>query len=165
MIIILYLSAALVAVAFLILVINLSKTLKSLQSTMDSVSTTLDGLETQLQGVTRETTDLLHKTNSLAEDIQDKSEKLNTVVFAVKDVGDSIQGLNHSIKKVSTSISNEVEKNQDKISQVVQWSNVFMEIRDKWKSKRREQEAPQLPVEINSKPSKLREHAVQRSRS
>ena len=133
--IILYLSVALIAIAFLVLVISLTKTLKSVQTTLDSVSHTLDGLETQLQGVTRESADLLHKTNKLAEDIQQKSEELNTVVYAVKDVGSSIQGLNSSVKKVTTSISSELEKNQHKISQVVQWGKAAMELRDKWKQK------------------------------
>jgi uncharacterized protein YoxC len=133
--IILYLSVAVIAIAFLVLVISLTKTLKSVQTTLDSVSHTLDGLETQLQGVTKESADLLHKTNRLAEDIQQKSEELNTVVYAVKDVGSSIQGLNSSVKKVTTSISSNLEKNQDKISQFVQWGKAAMELRDKWKTK------------------------------
>ncbi len=45
MIIILYLSVALIAVAFLVLVIYLSKTLKSLQLTLKNVASTLEGLE------------------------------------------------------------------------------------------------------------------------
>ena len=76
LILILYLSVALIAIAFLILVIYLSKTLKSLQGTLDNVATTLSGLEKQLDGVTKETTILLHKTNELASDIQDKIGEL-----------------------------------------------------------------------------------------
>ena len=72
--IILYLSAAVAAIAFFILVIYLSKTLKSLQVTLDSVSHTLGGLEKQLEGLTTESTLLLNKTNALAEDLQKKSE-------------------------------------------------------------------------------------------
>lgn len=134
--IILYLSAAVAAVAFLILVIYLAKTLKSLQGTLDSVAHTLTGLEKQLDGVTRETTVLLHKTNSLADDIQQKSESLNSVVSAVKDVGNSVQRFNQSIHSISSMVDNQIDKNQDKISQVVQWSNVFLELKDKWKSRR-----------------------------
>ncbi|MBT2754418.1 DUF948 domain-containing protein [Mesobacillus foraminis] len=134
--IILYLSAAVAAVAFLILAIYLAKTLKSLQSTLDSVAHTLTGLEKQLDGVTRETTVLLHKTNTLADDIQQKSESLNSVVSAVKDVGNSVQRFNQSIHSISSMVDNQIDKNQDKISQVVQWSNVFLELKDKWKSRR-----------------------------
>ncbi|MBA9026275.1 DUF948 domain-containing protein [Peribacillus huizhouensis] len=136
--IILYLSAAVFAIAFFILVVFLAKTLKSLQSTLDSVSKTLTGLESQMQGVSLETTQLLHKTNALAEDLQKKSENLNTVVDAVKDVGSSIQNFNTSVQKISHKVQHELENNQDKISQIVQWTNVAMEIRDKWKSKKKQ---------------------------
>ncbi|WP_108671319.1 DUF948 domain-containing protein [Peribacillus acanthi] len=144
--IILYLSAAVAAIAFLILVIFLAKTLKSLQATLNSVAHTLTGLEQQLQGVTMETTQLLHKTNALAEDLQKKSENLNTVVDAVKDVGTSIKGFNQSIQKVSSKVQKEMNNNQEKIAQVVQWGNVLMEFRDKWKA-RKEQEDQQLTID------------------
>ncbi|MFE8703395.1 DUF948 domain-containing protein [Cytobacillus sp. FJAT-54145] len=137
--IILYLSAALAAIAFFILVIYLTKTLKSLQVTLDSVSNTLQGLEKQLDGVTRETTDLLHKTNHLADDIQKKSDRLNTVVDAVKDVSTSIQKFNQSIQTITTSVNRSVEQNKDKVSQVIQWSNVLLELKDKWKAKKKEE--------------------------
>ncbi|KAB2338867.1 DUF948 domain-containing protein [Cytobacillus depressus] len=133
---ILYLSVAVIAIAFFILVIYLSKTLKSLQGTLESVSKTLIGLEGQLEGVTRETTALLEKTNALAEDIQHKSASLNSVVDAVKDVGNSVRNFNGSIQKITGSINNQLEENEEKISQVVQWSQVFMELRDKWKMRK-----------------------------
>lgn len=134
--IILYLSAAVVAIAFFILVLYVGRTLKSVQGTLESVSKTLIGLEKQLDGVTRETTDLLHKTNLLAEDIQAKSARLNGVVDAVGDVGTSIKKLNQSIQTITTSVNDQVEQNKDKVSQVIQWSNIFLELKDKWQAKK-----------------------------
>jgi uncharacterized protein YoxC len=149
--IILYLSVALVAIAFLILVIFLTKTLKSLQITLDSVSKTLGGLENQLDGVTKETTVLLKKTNTLADDLQKKSDSLNSVVDAVKDVGVTIQKFNHSIQTVTSSVNQQVEQNQDKISQILQWGNVFMELKDKWKSKKQQKAVEPLEIPIKRK--------------
>nr|WP_246860966.1 DUF948 domain-containing protein [Bacillus sp. REN3] len=131
-----YLSVAVIAIAFLVLVVALSKTLKSLQTTLDSVSGTLDGLEKQLDGVTRETTELLHKTNNLADDISRKSESLNSVIVAVKDVGNSVQRFNQTIHNVHSLVDQQIDRNKDKISQIVQWSNVFLELKEKWKSKK-----------------------------
>ncbi|MGV3464115.1 MAG: DUF948 domain-containing protein, partial [Heyndrickxia sp.] len=142
MIIILYLSIALIAVAFLILVISLTKTLKSMKLTLDRVSKTMEDLEGQLQGITSETTLLLHKTNELAEDIQDKSEKLNTVVYAVQDIGTTIKEFNGSIRKVSSSLSTQVVHNQDKIAQVLQWGSVLKELKDKWMEKKERNKGP-----------------------
>ncbi|KAB7705874.1 DUF948 domain-containing protein [Bacillus aerolatus] len=133
MVIILYLSAAVAAIAFLILVLNLSKTLKSVDRTLDSLSRTVDRLEGQMQGITAETTELLHKTNVLAEDIQQKTEQMNTVVNAVKDVGSTVQNLNQSINKVTTTVASQMEKNQYKISQAVQWGNVVKQLVEKFK--------------------------------
>lgn len=132
--IILYLSVALIAIAFLVLVIYLSKALKSLQVTLESVSLTLVGLEKQLNGVTTETTVLLHKTNALADDIQQKSESLNSVVDAVKDVGETVNHFNQTFQNISVRVDKQVEQNKDKISQVVQWGNVLIELKDKWKA-------------------------------
>jgi len=133
---ILYLSVALIAIAFLILVIYLSKTLKSLQGTLDNVATTLSGLEKQLDGVTTETTLLLHKTNELASDIQDKSASLNSVVDAVKDVGESVRKFNGSIQNVTTSMNHQLEENKDKLVNVIQWGQVIFELKDKWQERR-----------------------------
>ncbi|MCM3359275.1 MULTISPECIES: DUF948 domain-containing protein [unclassified Psychrobacillus] len=137
----LYIAAIVAAIAFLILCISLAVTLSSVKKTLNNVAETLDGLETHLQNVTKETAELLHKTNELAVDIQDKSEKLNTVVDAVKNVGVSVNGFNNSIQRLSTSVTTEVEKNEDKIAQVVQWSSIFLGIRDKWKERKAMEQA------------------------
>ncbi|NWQ43047.1 DUF948 domain-containing protein [Bacillus sp. EB106-08-02-XG196] len=138
--IILYLSVALIAVAFLVLVIYVAKTLKSLQETLSSVSKTLMGVEKQLEGVTQETTELLQKTNALADDIQEKSKSLNSVVTAVKDVGTTVNKFNGTLKDLTDSFEIQVEENKEKVSQIVQWTNVFLELKDKWNAKKKEKE-------------------------
>jgi len=143
--IILYLSVALIAIAFFVLVIYLSKTLKSLQVTLTSVSNTLTGLEKQLNGVTTETTLLLQKTNALAEDIQQKSESLNSVVDAVKDVGTTVSKFNGTLQNITNSVDQQVEESKEKISQIIQWSNIFLELKDKWQARK------QAKNELNSK--------------
>jgi uncharacterized protein YoxC len=134
--IILYLSVALIAIAFFVLVIFLSTTLKSFQVTLTSVSKTLAGLEKQLDGVTAETTILLQKTNSLADDIKQKSDSLNSVVEAVKDVGTTVTKFNGTLQSITQSVDKQVEENKEKISQVVQWSNILLELKDKWQARK-----------------------------
>jgi uncharacterized protein YoxC len=151
--IILYLSAAVAAIAFLILVINLSKTLKSVDNTLDTLSRTVDRLEGQLKDVTAETAELLHKTNALAEDVQHKTEQLNTVVYAVKDVGSSVHNLNHSLKKVTTTVASQMEKNQYKISQAVQWGNVVKQMVDKFKEDKQKTDAQPPAIRAEALPA------------
>ena len=96
---------------------------------------TLDGVEGQVQGITRETTDLLHKANRLTEDIQGKVDRLNSVVDAVKGIGDSVQNFKWFCRSSNKLNYAQYSQNEDKISQVVQWSNVAMEIADKWQNR------------------------------
>ena len=71
----------------------------------------------------------------IAFDIQKKSENLNTVVEAVKEVGTTIKGFNNSVQKVSTKVEKELIENEEKIAPVVQWGNAFFELRDLWKKR------------------------------
>ncbi|MEH7074722.1 DUF948 domain-containing protein [Neobacillus drentensis] len=150
--IILYLSVALIAIAFFVLVIFLSTTLKSFQVTLTSVSKTLAGLEKQLDGVTAETTILLQKTNALADDIKKKSDSLTSVVDAVKDVGTTVTKFNGTLQNITSTVDKQVEDSKEKISQIVQWSNVFLELKDKWQARK------QAKQEISLEDKKIRAH-------
>ncbi|TDL98608.1 DUF948 domain-containing protein [Macrococcus brunensis] len=129
------------AIAFLILCIGIVIVLLSVKKNLDHVAKTLDGVEGQIQGITRESTDLLHKTNRLAEDVQDKSARLNTVVDAVQGIGGTVNNLNSHVDRVTTSITQNIANNKDQIAQVVQWSNVAMEVADKWKMRKERRNA------------------------
>lgn len=158
--IILYASVALIAIAFSILVIYVIQTLKSLQATMVSVSKTLDGLEVQLDGVTKETTLLLQKTNTLADDIQSKSENLNTVVDAVKNVGQTVQTFNHSLQGVSQSVTKEIEKNEEKIAQIAQVGTILFEFRDKWKERKKRKAEQQSGMVATNRVDEQEKHRL-----
>ncbi|PIC66736.1 DUF948 domain-containing protein [Sporosarcina sp. P21c] len=135
MINLLYVAAVIAAIAFLILCVSLAKTLGSLKTSLQSVSHTVDDLSKQLEGVTTESTQLLQKTNQLAEDLQGKADKLNTVVEAVKGVGDSVNTLNQSVHRISSSVTTQAEQNSDKIAQVVQWGTVAVNLYDQVKER------------------------------
>lgn len=130
--VILYISVGLVAIAFCVLVVYLISTLKALNTTLHNISNTVESLDGQLKGVTKETQELLHKTNQLADEIQEKTAKLNTVVNAIQDVGTTIQKFNTSLGNVSKTVINQVEENQERISQIVQIGNVVVGLKEKW---------------------------------
>ncbi|WP_033828130.1 DUF948 domain-containing protein [Bacillus andreraoultii] len=133
---VLYISVAVIAIAFFILVIYIIQTLKSLTQTLNNISHTVEGLEEQLQGVTRETESLLKTTNHLAEDLSEKSKRLDSVVIAVEEVGKTVQSFNHSLTGISNKIINKIYTNEEKLSQVVGWGKIAMEFKDKWKQVR-----------------------------
>ncbi|MDE8564710.1 DUF948 domain-containing protein [Anoxybacillus rupiensis] len=128
--IILYLSVALVAIAFFILVVYLVKTLKRVQETLQSLTKTIEGMEKQVNEIGTETSQLLHKTNAAADDVQKKMESLNRLFDTVKQVGATIQTFNDSLAK-------QLSSNEQKVIQAVQWGNAFLEIWGKWKRRKK----------------------------
>jgi uncharacterized protein YoxC len=94
------------------------------------------GLEKQVNGITKETEELLHRTNRLADDIQEKSESLNTVFSSVKEFGDSVGQVNKSLRHVSNTVSTQVINQSDHIAKAVQWGNVAIDLYSKFKEKK-----------------------------
>lgn len=135
--IIVYISVAVLAVAFAVLVYYVSRTLKSAEKTLNHVASTMEGLEKQLNGITSETAELLHKTNHLADEIGQKTKSFNPFFDSVKDVGESIQSVNRSLRTVSDKVSRETERQAGQVSQVIQWSQAAIDIWGRWKEKNR----------------------------
>ncbi|TLS38962.1 DUF948 domain-containing protein [Pseudalkalibacillus caeni] len=140
-------SVAVIAIAFAVLTYFLVKVLKSAEDTLNHTAETVDNLQTQLDGITKETTVLLHKTNLLAEDIQDKSNALDPTFEAVKEMGDSLKAVNNDLQDTTQTVSNEVSQRSDKISEVVRWSNTAMALWRKWKLNKAE--TNRLKEELN----------------
>lgn len=133
MIIILYLAVAVIAVAFAVLVYFLSQTLRSAQKTMDDVASTLEDVQNQMKGLNEETTELLHRTNLLATDVQKKSANLNSVFDAIHGFGESLNNINTSVQKVTSSIESSGEENAGKVAQAVQWGKAAIDLIQRWK--------------------------------
>lgn len=136
MINILYIAALIAAVAFAVLVIFLARTLTAVRRTMNNVADTLEGVEKQMEGITLETTALLNKTNKLAEDVGEKSQKLNTLVDGVKGIGDTVQEFNHSIRSVSRGLTQSANTNTDTATQAMKWGQVAINL---WKKAKKEE--------------------------
>lgn len=134
--VILYISALIVAVAFAVLVIYLVKTLKSANRTLDHLAETTAGIKSQINGITKETETLLQRTNELADDIQEKSQSLNSIFASAKELGDSVNQITHSIRHMSTTISNQANRQSDQVAQVIQWGNAALDLYTKYKEKK-----------------------------
>jgi uncharacterized protein YoxC len=135
-IIILYLAVAIIAIAFAVLVYFLSQTLRSAQKTMDDVASTLENVQEQMKGLNEETTELLHRTNLLAVDIQRKSKSLNSIFDAIEGFGQSLGSVNDSFKRVTSSIENKGIEHSGKIAQTLQWGKAAIDLMHRWQSTR-----------------------------
>ncbi|NCU18990.1 DUF948 domain-containing protein [Pallidibacillus pasinlerensis] len=146
---ILYISVSAIAIAFVILVIYIISTLKTISKTLERASNTVDDLEGQIKGVSKEAEALLKKTNILADDLQKKSEKIDSVIDAATGIGQTIQQFNTSLAQVGENVTNRVNQNQEKISQVVSWAQIALEIKEKWDEMRTRKQQKQAQRQEN----------------
>jgi uncharacterized protein YoxC len=128
----LYIAALIVAVSFAVLVVYLVATLKASQRTLDNVAGTIGDLEKQMNSITKETTELLIKTNELADDVSQKSARLDGIFDGAKGIGQTVKEFNDSLNRVSSGIMRGAAANQEKASQAVKWATAIMDI---WKKK------------------------------
>jgi uncharacterized protein YoxC len=136
-IIILYLAVAVIAVAFAVLVYFLAQTLSAAQKTMEDAASTLEEVQEQMKGLSEETTELLHRTNLLAVDLQRKSKSLNSVFDAIEGFGESLGTINMSVKRVTASIENKGVEHSGKIAQGMQWGKAAIDLVHRWQNARR----------------------------
>ncbi|MFC0300930.1 DUF948 domain-containing protein [Virgibacillus soli] len=130
---ILYIAALIAAVAFAVLVVFLGITFMAVKRTMNSVANTMDSMEKQLVGITTETTELLKKTNVLAEDVINKTGKLEGIFDGAKGIGETLMDFNESIKHITSQISRNASQNQEKAAQSVKWGAALFDL---WKKNR-----------------------------
>ncbi|WP_066195052.1 MULTISPECIES: DUF948 domain-containing protein [Gracilibacillus] len=130
--ILLALAAIIAAVAFaalvIFLVVSVAPVLKETKRTLSHVADTLEGFDKQVNGIIVESQALLNKTNKLADEIQEKTTKLNTVVDGVKNVGATFTDLTESVRTVSKAVHQVAEENKETTAQAIKWSTVVLEL-------------------------------------
>nr|WP_243864274.1 DUF948 domain-containing protein [Alkalibacillus almallahensis] len=123
------------AIGFIVLVIYISRTLKSVTKTLENVASTVGGLEGQLEGVTKETELLLNKTNHLAEDIAGKTEKVNVLFDGIKGIGYTVNQFNESLQKLSEELEEQANEHAAQTSQTIKWGEAAIHLWKKYKEK------------------------------
>lgn len=128
----LYIAAAVAVIAIVVFVIFMIVAYKSIKSTYDDMAVTLKELESQMNSITDETTALLTKTNDLAEDMNEKSAKLDVLFDGVRGVGTTVQSFNSTLRNFSTRIKQTDSDENGNASEVLKWGNVLIDL---WKKK------------------------------
>lgn len=128
MIIILYIAALIFALAFAALVIFI---IASVNPILKEVKDTLAVVRQEVNNITIEVTQLLHKTNNLVEDIEGKSAKLNSVFDGVDAIGHTLNDLIQTISRISSKLTTAINKEDEKIAQVIKWGAALLKFRRK----------------------------------
>lgn len=135
MVIMLYIAAFIAVVAFVVFVIYAVITMKAAKQTLTEVLGTLNNLEKQMGDISSEATALLNKTNKLADDVNQKSTKLDGLFEGAKGIGETVRDFNQSLKKLSNSVASTASQKTDKSSQAVKWGVALMDILKNKKNK------------------------------
>lgn len=131
--ILLYIAALIAAVSFAVLVVFLAMVLNQAKRTLSNVADTLDGFEEQMRGITSESAELLHKTNKLAEDVSDKTSRINPLVDGFKGIGESLIDFSDTLKSISHRLTTVAEQNKEQTAQAMNWGSVGLELYKKFK--------------------------------
>lgn len=143
---VMYICMSIAAIAFTILAFYFIRSAKSLTATLQDVSRSIRSVENQVKGLSTETEQFLQNLNNLISDLQQKSTRLEQTVGKIQKLGDTFDQFNDSLSSVSRQIAGKLEENRDKVVQIAQWANVFVELRGKWKEIReRKQNREKLP--------------------
>jgi uncharacterized protein YoxC len=134
-IIIVYISALIIAVSFSVLVYYIIRTLKSTERALDQVATSIKDVEEQVDGISQELTSILHKTNKAAEQIEKKSQGLTKIAASFSELGDEILTIQKDVKKFLQSVSKKINMHNDGISQAINLGSSAISFVKKWREK------------------------------
>lgn len=139
------LSVFMIAVAFLVLVYYIIKTLKAIQKSAEEMNQGLIHINSQIDVIGKETTELLQNTNKLTVDLQEKSKSLDSIFQSIDDVGSAVQQVTASARQVSSSLADTVQRSvqkvnsqQNKLDEWLKYFTLGLSVWEKMKHKREE---------------------------
>jgi uncharacterized protein YoxC len=144
-------SLLIIAIAFVLLVFFIIKTLKSVRGSLDQLNQTMVHMEHQLEDISKESTELLRNTNEITLDIKSKSQSLEGLFHSAENAGQAVQQVTSSFKQVSSTltesvqrtISKSTEQNQDKMTEIIRYATLGLNIWQKWQARKEKKEHKQ----------------------
>lgn len=121
------LSIALIALAFVILVVYLIIALRSLNRTLQQVNETLGETRQKIDDMTTESVKLLRNTNEISGNLHQKLESLDPLFKVVSLVGNQAVNTVESFKSQKKEASEDEEelvsssKSQNRVLEIVEW--------------------------------------------
>ncbi|MCZ8516228.1 DUF948 domain-containing protein [Paenibacillus filicis] len=101
-------SVAVVAIAFVALVIFLIQTLRNVSELLAQTNVTMKELQTQMNGISAEATELLRHTNEVTVDVRNKLHSLDPAVHSIKHIGDAVSEVTSSFKQASATVADTI---------------------------------------------------------
>lgn len=125
--VLLYIAIIIAVIALVVLTVYTVNTFKATKQFLNETKKTLQGMESQMNELTSEATELLNKTNRLADDVELKSGKIDGLLDGAKGIGDTLKKFDRSLQALSNSISRASQKEQEKTNEAVKWGASILE--------------------------------------
>lgn len=108
------LSIALAAVAFVGLVVFVILTLRKGMTTLGETNKTLGEVRNAIHGLTGEATQLIHTANQVTRDVKGKIKTIDPIFESAHNVGEVIQTVTETFKKNATDIGQNLSPEPEK---------------------------------------------------
>ncbi|MDF2959874.1 MAG: hypothetical protein K0S39_1609 [Paenibacillus sp.] len=102
-------SVAVIAVAFVVLVAFLIVTLRSMSALLVQTNTTIQDLRYEIKGIAKEASDVLRHTNAVTADVLNKLHSLEPTFDSMKQVGEAVEEITSSVKHASVSVARTIK--------------------------------------------------------
>lgn len=125
-------SVAVIAVAIVVLVIYLIKVLRTLDVTIKSVQDTVERVERNVDDISKQSVSVLEETKVLTADLNQKSQKLDSLFASAKGIGDSVD-------QVSASMVEQAEQHRVQLGNLLALTSFGLETWQQWKNIRKQE--------------------------
>lgn len=109
------LSIALAAAAFICLVVFLILTLRKGMTTLAETNKTLAEVRNAIHGLTGEATQLIHTANQVTRDVKGKIKTIDPIFESAHNVGEVIQTVTETFKKNASEIGHNLTQESSKL--------------------------------------------------
>lgn len=107
-------SVAIIAIAFLVLLYSLIQTLKVLQGALDEMRKTVGSLRTEVTQISVDVKEAIHNTNAMTLDVRTKLSSLDVLFASVNDIGHALHSFTGAAKESAASVVASIKREGNK---------------------------------------------------
>lgn len=140
-------SVAVIALAFVVLVVYVVKTLMATEKSMNQLNDNLLQMKEQVDQLSKESAELIKNTNMVTVDLHKKSKSLDGLFSSIEETGQALHQVTSSVREVSTTLSNSFKQSaqysmqhQDRITEILKYVSLGLNLWQQWQAQKKEPE-------------------------
>lgn len=140
---ILEISSAVAALAFVVLVVYLVTLIQSAKRSLADTNETLALIRKDLEKVSQESVSLMKAGEQLIRDADEKLHSLDPLANSVKHTGQALEQVTDSVRQVSAAVSRSatgfgkhMDKNQGRFAEILEYTSLGLQLWQKWQSRK-----------------------------